>query len=57
MDPDKIAESTRLACLLQNAVLSVKETGLSTNRQVYRMAMALAQVEVMSARMHSQTPS
>jgi hypothetical protein len=57
MDPDKIAELTRLACLLHKAVLSLNQTELSSERQVYRMAMALAQVEVMSARMHSESTS
>ncbi|HZH08515.1 MAG TPA: hypothetical protein VEY69_17750 [Lautropia sp.] len=56
MDPDKIAQSTRLAVMLHKAVLSLKQTGLATNHQVHRMAKALAQVEVMSAR-HSERAS
>lgn len=54
MDPDKIAQSTRLAVMLHKAVLSLKQSGLATDHQVHRMAKALAQVQVMSARMHSQ---
>ena len=54
MDPDKIAEATRLAGMLYEAVRSLKPSELATTRQVYRMAMAIAQVEGMSARTHDQ---
>jgi hypothetical protein len=57
MDPDKIAESIRLACMLHKAVLSLNHTVLTADRHVYRMAMALAQVEVMNARMHAEAAS
>ena len=54
MDPDKIAEATRLAGMLYEAVRSLKPAEFSTTRQVYRMALAIAQVEGMSARVHDQ---
>lgn len=50
MDPQKIAEATRLAGMLYQAVRSLKPTEYVTTRKVYRMALAMAQVEVMSAR-------
>ena len=52
MDPDKIAEATRLAGMLYEAVRSLKPLELAATRQVYRMALAIAQVEGMSARVH-----
>jgi len=54
MDPDKIAEATRLAGMLYEAVRTLKPAEFETTRQVYRMALAMAQVEVLSARAQHQ---
>jgi hypothetical protein len=56
MDPEKMTETTRYARMLYQAVLSLKPGELAPVRQVHRMARAIAIVEVMAARSHSQHP-
>ena len=57
MDPDKIAEATRLAGMLYDAVRSLKPGEFSTTREIYRIALAMAQVQVMSGRMRDHQAS
>ena len=57
MDLEKKSESTRYASKLHQAVLSLKPGEVSASHQVYRMAKALALVEMMAARAHSANVS
>jgi hypothetical protein len=57
MDPDKMTETVHFARKLYQAVLSLKPTDIPANRQVHRMAKALALAELKTARTNSQNAS
>jgi hypothetical protein len=52
MDPDKVAESSLLAYMLYQAVLSLNPAEIAVDRPVNRMAQAIAQAEALAHRMH-----